>query len=475
MLYQSTRGDSGCYRFDEVVSRGLAPDGGLFLPQTFPDIRSRLSAWKALDYAGLCDGVVALYDGATLEPQRRRKLIDDALRSFRHPEIAPTVCVGPARVLELFHGPTYSFKDVALQLLGQLFQHWPGERGLRTIVGATSGDTGSAAIQAVAGKSGIRIFILYPEGRVSPLQERQMTTVAAGNVHCLALKGSFDDCQTIVKELFAERELVERLGISAVNSINWARILAQVVYYVYAYLRWVGEQGCRIGEPLSFCVPTGNFGDIFAGYVAKCMGLPISRLIIATNENDILTRFHQTGTYNMREVVPTSSPSMDIQISSNFERLLYLLWDRDATKVGEAMGSLKRQGSFEVTEPLLKAFRSEFSAAAVSEAECRDTMRRFARDHDYQLDPHSAVGMCAALKTVAPGEPFVTLATAHPAKFVGAVERANGRKYELPEELGLLEKKPVRKTILPAELGAVRAQILEGTKNDLEIRERGER
>ena len=325
MRYHSTRNRQLSKSFQDVVSEGLSIEGGLFVPESIPDLSEELPQWGTWSYLQMAERIAE----GSLDETERKTILKETLSRFKSEQITPLVQHGNTFILELFHGPTLSFKDVALQTLGGLFQHWPLSSGQRTVVGATSGDTGSAAIAGVQGKQGVRAFILFPEGRVSPVQELQMTTVPDENVQCISIDGSFDDCQNIVKDLFGDLEFREKVGLSAVNSINWARITSQIVYYFAGYFQWLKATGKTYGTPLPVSVPTGNFGDILAGYMAKSMGLPLGKLIIACNENDILARFALEGKYEMKTVVPTLSPAMDIQISSNFERLLYLLYNRD--------------------------------------------------------------------------------------------------------------------------------------------------
>ena len=361
-------------------------------------------------------------------------------------------------LLELFHGPTLAFKDVALQFLGNLFEYLLKERGERmNIVGATSGDTGSAAIYGVRGKENINIFILHPHLKTSPIQALQMTSVLDENVHNIAVKGTFDDCQNIVKALFSDLPFKEKYALGAVNSINWARVLAQVVYYFYAWFR-VTDAG---GSDIVFSVPTGNFGDIFAGYVAKRMGLPVKRLLLATNENNILTRFIADGDYSVGEVVPTVSPSMDIQVASNFERYLFYLFDEDPARVRSAFVHFSATGRMEFTPAELDRVRSEFASRTVNTDETLATIAAFREKSGYLLDPHTAVGVKAALECVAPDETPICLATAHPAKFGDAVERATGIAPPFPAALAGIEKLPTRCEVLEADQAAIRKFIEE--------------
>ncbi len=460
MRYQSTRDHRLRKSFREVVNEGLSLEGGLYIPETIPDLSEELPRWREWDYAAMAERVYSIYAGEVLDGEQRIALIKKTLSRFKTPEVAPLNRQGQYSILELFHGPTLSFKDVALQTLGGLFEHWPSEVGQRTVLGATSGDTGSAAIAGVQGKHGVRAFILFPEGRVSPVQELQMTTVPDENVQCIAIDGSFDDCQNIVKELFEDVEFRSKVGLSAVNSINWARITSQIVYYFYGYFSWLNQTGRSFGDELPVSVPTGNFGDILAGYVAKKMGLPLGKLIISSNDNDILTRFFETGRYDMKAVVPSWSPAMDIQISSNFERLLFLLHDRDGDVVSDKIKQLKREGGFAVDESVMAAFKKDFSAQRVVGDECLHTIKAFHDKHDYTLCPHSAVGVQAAIKELGEDAEVMCLATAHPGKFQDAVEKALGETYILPDELENLKSLPTRKQKLSASAQAVKELLL---------------
>ncbi|HCL64424.1 MAG TPA: threonine synthase [Rhizobium sp.] len=451
--YISTRGEAPSLGFCDALLAGLARDGGLYVPRKWPHMKKKeIRALRGKSYQDVAFAVLYPFTGGEIEEETFRAMIDEAYATFRHPAVAPLVQTGPnAFVLELFHGTTLAFKDVAMQLLARLMDHVLTERGERaTIVGATSGDTGGAAIDAFAGRDRTDIFILFPHEKVSPVQQRQMTTSKAGNVHALAIKGNFDDCQNLVKAMFNDIVFRDRLQISGVNSINWARIMAQVVYYFTAAL--------SLGSPdrkVSFTVPTGNFGDIFAGYVAKKMGLPIDRLVVATNENDILARTLKTGRYEMRGVSATTSPSMDIQISSNFERLLFEAYERDDAAIRSSMESLRQSGSFEIQPHALKAIRKEFRAAKASERQVAATIRDTLAATGYLLDPHTAVGVFVAKKFERAKSPMVTLATAHPAKFPAAVKSASGIDPALPTWLADLMDREERFEVLDAELKAV--------------------
>jgi len=451
--YISTRGEAKSLGFCDALLAGLARDGGLYVPRKWPHMsKKEIRALRGKSYQEIAFEVLYRFTGGEIEADLFRAMIDEAYATFRHPAVAPLIQTGPnSFILELFHGTTLAFKDVAMQLLARLMDHALAQRGERaTIVGATSGDTGGAAIDAFAGRARTDVFILFPHEKVSPVQQRQMTTSKAENVHALAIKGNFDDCQNLVKAMFNDIDFRDRLQISGVNSINWARIMAQVVYYFTAAI--------SLGSPdrkVSFTVPTGNFGDIFAGYVAKKMGLPIDRLVIATNENDILARTLKTGRYEMRGVSATTSPSMDIQISSNFERLLFEAYDRDDSAIRAAMESLKQSGGFEIKPGALKAIRKEFRAGRASEKQVASTIRDTLAETGYLLDPHTAVGVFVAQKFEKPSSPMVTLATAHPAKFPAAVKSASGIDPALPAWLADLMNREERFDILDAELKAV--------------------
>ncbi|MDA8165098.1 MAG: threonine synthase [Desulfobacteraceae bacterium] len=455
MNYISTRGGIAPVPFREAVMMGLATDRGLLLPEAMPAVdAATLASWRDLSYQDLAFAVFSRYITDIPAPDLK-ELIRRSYATFAHPEIAPLVTVGDLFILELFHGPTLAFKDVALQFLGNLFEYQLRATGGRmNILGATSGDTGSAAIYGVRGKERINIFILHPHKRVSPIQELQMTTVTDPNVFNIAVKGTFDDGQAIVKAIFGDIAFKTRHQLGAVNSINWARILAQVVYYVYAYF--------RAGAPsVDFSVPTGNFGDIFAGYVARRL-LPdgcIRRLVLATNENDLLTRFIDKGDYSLGTVVQTSSPSMDIQVASNFERYLYFLYGEDAARTRAAMAEFAKTGRLQFEPALRERIAGEFRTRSVDRQETEETIRRCYQESGYLLDPHTAVGVRAARAHREEGVPMVCLATAHPAKFGEAVTRAIGRPPELPPALAGLDKLEARCEVLPAEVEAVKSFI----------------
>jgi len=451
MRYISTRGGVSPISFSEAVMMGLATDGGLLLPETIPTVDAdTLKQWAGLTFQELAVEVMLPYVGDDISRDELTGLIKRSYTSFSHSEITPVVAIGDMHILELFHGPTAAFKDVALQFLGNLFELLLERSGGHlNILGATSGDTGSAAIYGVRGQKLIDIFILHPHQKVSPIQERQMTTVLDANVHNVAIKGTFDDGQSIVKQLFNDLEFKHEYSLGAVNSINWARILAQVVYYFYAWGK------VTAGDPnrrLTYSVPTGNFGDIFAGYIAMRMGLPVEQLVLATNKNDILSRFVNSGVYEARSVHHTLSPSMDIQISSNFERYLYFLMDEDPAKVRDLMGDMTREGRLEISEQKQQQVRKLFQAQAVGETETLEQIRSTYRYSKYILDPHSAVGVKAAEGM--PGT--VCLATAHPAKFGDAVRRAIGVEAEPPPSLQGLMEKETRCALLDADSSVIK-------------------
>lgn len=446
--YISTRGSAPELSFEDVVLTGLASDGGLYVPKTLPQVAPHeLVEWSKLPYAELAFRVLRPFVGDAMPEEDLRDMLQQTYAGFRHDAIAPLVQVGHNRfILELFHGPTLAFKDFALQFLGRLLDYFLKRRGEHiTIVGATSGDTGSAAIAGCRGRNNMDIFIFHPHGRVSEVQRRQMTTILDGNVHNIALEGTFDDCQDMVKALFADAEFRARHKLVAVNSINWARILAQVVYYFYAAL--------ALGAParaVSFAVPTGNFGDIYAGYIAKRMGLPIDQLIIATNKNDILTRCLHRGEYRMEGVAPTLSPSMDIQISSNFERLLFDLYDRDGKAMAELMYGLRRDSGFALGEQQWNGLKREFNSVSVDDVQTKKTIRAVYENTGYLADPHTAVGIAAAESCADSTSPVVILSTAHPAKFPAAVEEACGVTPALPTHMAGLMEAQERCAVLPA-------------------------
>lgn len=440
MKYVSTRGEAPVLGFSDALLAGLARDGGLYLPESYPQFSAEdIRNLRGKSYVEIALAVLSPFVNGEIPAAEFEKMVRESYGSFRHDAVCPLVQTGANEyVLELFHGPTLAFKDVAMQLLSRMMDYTLAQRGQRaTIVGATSGDTGGAAIEAFAGRDNTDIFILFPHGRVSPVQQRQMTSSAASNVHALSIDGNFDDCQNLVKGMFNDLNFRDTLSLSGVNSINWARIMPQIVYYFTSAI--------SLGAPdrkVSFTVPTGNFGDIFAGFVAKQMGLPIDRLIIATNDNDILSRTIATGSYAMRGVEQTSSPSMDIQISSNFERLLFESYGRDAAAVRGLMRSLGQSAEFTIADAPLKTIREQFAAGRSTVAETAATIASVLKQDGYLLDPHSAIGVKVARENADASSPMVVLATAHPAKFPDAVKDACGISPALPAWLSdLMERK----------------------------------
>ncbi|WP_444463231.1 threonine synthase [Rhodobacter capsulatus] len=457
MRYISTRGQAPVLSFAEAMLTGLARDGGLYVPETVPSLsKDEIAAMAGQSYEEVAYRVMAPFVGDTFTEEELRGAIAKAYAGFGHVARAPLVQLAPGHfLLELFHGPTLAFKDFAMQIIGQLFQIALAKQGKRiTIVGATSGDTGSAAIEAFKGLDNVDVFILFPHGRVSEVQRRQMTTPPESNVHALALSGTFDDCQNRLKDMFNDFAFRDEVGLAGVNSINWARVLAQVVYYFTAAVS-LGAPGRKI----SFTVPTGNFGDIFAGFIAREMGLPIEQLVIATNQNDILHRCLSTGAYRMDGVKPSISPSMDIQISSNFERALFWAYGKDGAAVAQLMEELKTQGGFTVSQGALEALRETYASGRVSEAETAQTITDELARSGELLCPHSAVGVRVGHEHARPEVPMVTLATAHPAKFPDAVEAATGRRPGLPPRMADLFERPERVTRVPNDLAALEALI----------------
>ena len=456
MRYVSTRGQAPVLTFEDAMLTGLARDGGLYVPETIPEIgKADIAALAGLSYEEVAHRVMGPFVGDTFSDADLTGAISRAYAGFGHDARAPLVQLAPNHfLLELFHGPTLAFKDFAMQLIGQLFEAVLTRRGERvTIVGATSGDTGSAAIEAFRGLDAVDVFILFPHGRVSEVQRRQMTTPTETNVHALAMKGDFDDCQGKLKDMFNDFDFRDRVRLAGVNSINWARVLAQVVYYFTAAV--------SLGAPhraVSFTVPTGNFGDIFAGYIARRMGLPIERLVVATNQNDILHRTLTSGSYTTEGVTPSISPSMDIQVSSNFERALFDAYGRDGSAVAQLMDELKSAGGFKVSQGALESLRETFASGRVSEEETRATIRDMHKRTGEVLCPHTAVGVKVAGDHL--GEtPMVTLATAHPAKFPDAVEAATGIRPPLPNRMADLYERPERVTEVANDLAALETLI----------------
>jgi threonine synthase len=464
MHYISTRGQAAPLDFADVLLAGLAPDGGLYLPEAWPAFSAAdFRALRGLRYSGLAARIMFPFVGRALSFERLASLCDAAWRDFDHPAVAPLSQADHRTwLLDLTRGPTLAFKDMAMQLLGRLFDHVLDERDARiTIIGATSGDTGAAAIAAIAGRARARIVMLHPEGRVSPVQRRQMTTVPAHNVTNLSVRGTFDDCQDLVKAMFADRSLRADLNLSAVNSINWARVLAQVPYYVASALALGAPD-----RPVAFSVPTGNFGNVLAGWIAARIGLPVARLIVGANSNDILARFLSANDMSLAPVVPTLSPSMDIQVSSNFERLLYVLLGENAEATARTIREFRATGRMPVTDAAWRAATREFAGLALDDDATLKVMAAHHRATGALIDPHTAIGLAAA-RARAPVDdsiPVIALETAHPAKFPDAVERATGIRPALPPHLKDLFDRPERCTSVANDLAAVTEQVRAAVK-----------
>jgi threonine synthase len=449
VLYVSTRGEAPALGFSDVLVAGLARDGGLYIPEKWPKLSpEEIASLAGKPYSEVAFRVMQPFVDGEIADEDLKRMLDEAYATFRHPAVTPLTQLAPDHfLLELFHGPTLAFKDVAMQILSRLMDHVLEKQGKRaTIVGATSGDTGGAAIEAFRGRERVDVFILFPNGRVSDVQRRQMTTPTEANVHAIAIQGNFDDAQALVKGMFNHFSFRDRIGLAGVNSINWARIMAQVVYYFVA--------GVALGAPwrqIAFTVPTGNFGDIFAGYVASRMGLPIARLVVATNVNDILHRTLETGRYEAKEVVPSISPSMDIQVSSNFERLLFESYLRDGAAVRGLMAGLQQQRGFTIEPDALNQIRALFASGRTDEAATQATIAGTLKDTGILVDPHTATGVYQATRHMLPGVPMVTLATAHPAKFPDAVVAASGVRPALPGWLKHIMSEQERYAVVPAD------------------------
>jgi threonine synthase len=456
--YVSTRGEAPVLAFDDVLLAGLAEDGGLYVPQEWPQFSAdELLSMAGLSYAQIAYRVIRPFVGGTIADSDLEKMVEETYAGFGHAAVAPLKQIGSNDwLMELFQGPTLAFKDFALQLVGRMFAQVLAARGERvTIVGATSGDTGSAAIEACRDRANIDIFILFPEGRVSPVQQRQMTTVDSVNVHAIAVAGTFDDCQDLVKGMFNDAQFRKAQNLSAVNSINWARVMAQIVYYVVAAVR-LGAPS----RPVSFAVPTGNFGNVFAGWAAWKCSLPIDRLVVGTNSNDILFRFFETGEMKMAGVEPTLSPSMDIQVSSNFERLLFDMLDGDGAAVRDWIAAFRKSGAVSVDDARLAGAREKISASRLDDDGTRRVIREIYETTGELLDPHSAIGVDAARQCRGNKEvPMVTLATAHPAKFPDAVKSATGIHPQLPERMSDLFDRNEKFDTLPNDIAAVQAFV----------------
>ncbi len=467
MRYVSTRGRAPVLSFDDVLLAGLAEDGGLYMPETWPRFsESDIRDLRSLSYTEMAIQVMGPFVGAALTDDELAQVVEEAYAGFRHPAVAPLVQIGPDDwVMELFHGPTLAFKDYALKVVGALFDLVLKRRGQRiTVVGATSGDTGSAAIEACRDRDAVDVVILLPKGRVSEVQRRQMTTVASANVHAVEVDGTFDDCQSLVKAMFNDAAFRAEMNLAAVNSINWARIMAQVVYYFWA--------GVHLGAPdrtISFSVPTGNFGNVMAAYAAREMGLPIDRLVVGSNSNDILTRFLETGTMEKTAVVQTHSPSMDIQISSNFERLLFEKLNRDGAEVERLMQRFQQAGAYSVPNDLHQEILGLFRGFRLDDAATEQAIATLYAETGMLADPHTAIGIAAGATAGhrAEGTPMVAVATAHPSKFAEVVAKATGVHPALPAHLADLLDRPERSLSVANDLAAVQNLVRKAVRTEV--------
>ncbi|MFD0589904.1 threonine synthase [Paenibacillus sp. GCM10027627] len=461
MEYISTRGKVGNIGFIDAFMMGLADDGGLLVPRDIPQVSvETLKAWQELSYKELVLAIFSLFTNDEIPQDDLKAMVDASYGTFRDPEVTPVRRIrDDLYLLELFHGPTFAFKDIALQFMGQFYSYVAGKQGKKIhILGATSGDTGASAIQGVKGKEGIKICILFPTGKVSKVQELQMTTVQDDNVLNLSVEGNFDDCQRMIKELFADLDFKSANHLAAINSINFVRIMAQTVYYFYSYFQVAKANGGQL-DKVNFSVPTGNFGDIFAGYLAKRMGLPVNKLILATNENNILERFIHEGVYMPGDFRSTYSPSMDIQVASNFERYLYYVLGENPEVIRELMEKFKSEGEISISEEALAKVQSEFAAHGVVGQECLDTISDFQTKYGYLLDPHSACGVAAVRECAEQGEISISLATAHPAKFDEAI-RLCGIEQKFPEQISSLFNKQQRQVLVDGKLEEITKELL---------------
>ena len=456
MKYISTRDRSKTFEFSEVFIKGLADDGGLFIPETLHEYtESEISEFKELGYSELAKKIIHPFIGNFTSEDELSKIIEKSYAVFRKENVIELIKVGDRSVLELFHGPTLAFKDVAMQLLGNFYEYYLNNANEKiNIVVATSGDTGAAAIDAIKGKKNLNIFVLHPYNRISPVQRKLMTTGKEKNVFNIAVKGNFDDCQNLVKSMFSDKEFSNQINMSGVNSINWARIIAQSVYYFYCYFLVEDHK-----QPINFSVPTGNFGDVYAGYLAKKLGLPINKLIVATNQNDILHRAISEGKYETTHVSETISPSMDIQIASNFERLIYDLNDHDSSQTLDDMKNIKQNGQYIINNEKLKKINKDFLSARMSEQQTLDVIKNIYEKFNMILDPHTAIGYGAFDKHNLKGNNIV-LATAHPCKFPDAILKAINLKSDLPDELKFILDEKENYGIIENNLKEIKQYIL---------------
>ena len=455
MEYISTRNKNLSYNFKEIFLRGLAPDGGLFIPKkikTYNEIE--INKLSKLSYIDLATEIISNFCSLEIDRNNLRNLIERSYKSFSTDQVIEVKKVGDINLVELYHGPTLAFKDIAMQVLGNLYDEFKTSSNKKiNIVVATSGDTGSAAIAALNDRKNINVFVLHPHNKISNIQRKIMTTISSNNVYNIAIKGTFDDCQKIVKEMFSENSFREKINMSGVNSINWARIVCQIVYYFYSYFKLNNNK-------VSFVVPTGNFGDVFAGYVAKKMGLPIEKLIVATNENDILERVINTGEYKPTKVKPSLSPSMDVQISSNFERLLFDVVNEDDKQVSIFMNDLKSKGSFLLNKEQIAFIKKDFSAKKINDKETIEIIKNFSKEHNFILDPHTATAVGAS-KIVKDGSKILILGTAHPFKFLETIKMATSQEVEIPKQISHLMDKKENYDILENKIKDIKNYILD--------------
>ena len=451
MNYISTRNNDNKVSFEHVFLKGLSEEGGLFIPEKLKKFDNKeLKELSKLDYRNLAFNIIKLFTGDFIDQKDLKNLINKSYSNFREDNVVKISKFNQNYILELYHGPTLAFKDIAMQLIGNLYDYYLQKNNKKiNIIVATSGDTGAAAIDAVRGKKNLNIFVLHPNNKISPVQRKLMTTTEDNNVYNLAINGNFDDCQNLVKSMFSDISFANSINMSGVNSINWARIVAQTVYYFYSYFR-IGKQN------ISFSVPTGNFGDVYAGYIAKKMGLPVSKLIVATNENDILHRAISKGDYKSSKVQETISPSMDIQVASNFERLLYDLYDKNSEKVKKVMMSIK-DNSFKIDQEILKKLQSDFHSESLNENEIIETIKKFYEHNKVIIDPHTAIGV-GAVKKLNLSE-VVILSTAHPCKFPAATKKAISKIEKLPESLNYVYDKDEKFEVIQNDLEKVKGFV----------------
>ena len=455
MEYISTRNKNLSFSFKEIFLRGLAPDGGLFIPKEIKTYdKSEINKLQKLSYIELATEIISYYCSPEIDKTNLKNLLKKSYKSFQTNEVISIKKVGDINLLELYHGPTLAFKDIAMQVLGNMYEELKlsSDKTINIVV-ATSGDTGSAAIAALNNRSNINVFVLHPHNKISKIQRKIMTTIGSNNIYNIAIKGTFDDCQNIVKEMFSENAFREKINMSGVNSINWARIVCQIVYYFYSYFKLDDEK-------VSFAVPTGNFGDIFAGYIAKKMGLPIEKLIVSTNENDVLEKVINTGEYKPGKVKPSLSPSMDVQISSNFERLLFDVLDENDKKVSDLMNDLKTKGSFKLNEKQTAIIKKDFSAKKINDQETISIIKKFSKDYNFIIDPHTATAIGAS-KVVKDINKIIILGTAHPYKFLETIKIATSQELEVPKQIAHLMDKKEKYDILDNKITDIKNYILE--------------